>query len=148
MHVSTATLQILVASIALIGTGVRAENMVLGDLESKNPKKLSKDEVTELMTGAKISRVSDRGNTHLWSNDAGGSFLVSSAGGTGDFGRPVTARGKWKISDEGRYCVLIEWRGVPNEEWCRYILQTTDGYYGVSSDSVATARVFKMDIKK
>ena len=148
MHFSTATLHVLLASIALIGTAVRADNMVLGDLESKSPKKLSKEEVTELMTGAKVSRVSDRGNTHLWSNDAGGSFLVSSAGGTGDFGRPVTARGKWKISDEGRYCVLIEWRGLPNEEWCRYILQTTDGYYGVSSDSVATARVFKMDIKK
>ena len=148
MHLSTATLQILLASTALIGTAVCADNMVLGDLESKSPKKLSKEEVTELMTGAKVSRVSDRGNTHLWSNDAGGSFLVSSAGGTGDFGRAVTARGKWKISDDGRYCVLIEWRGLPNEEWCRYILQTTDGYYGVSSDSVATARVFKMDIKK
>ena len=75
------------------------------------------------------------------------SFL-SSAGGTGDFGRAVTARGKWRISDDGRYCVFIEWRGIPNEEWCRYILQTNDGYYGVNSDSVATARVFKMDIKK
>ena len=114
MRLSTATLQILLASIALIGTAVRADNMVLGDLESKSPKKLSKEETTELLTGAKVSRVSERGNTHLWTNDAGGSFVVSSAGGTGDFGRPVSARGKWKISDEGRYCVLIEWRGLPN----------------------------------
>ena len=148
MLVSKATLQILLASIAFIGTAVRADNVVLSDLEARSPKKLSKEQVTELMTGAKISRVSDRGNTHLWTNDAGGSFVLSSAGGTGDFGRVVTAKGKWRISDDGHYCVLIEWRGLPNEEWCRYILQTTDGYYGVSSDSVATARVFKMDIKK
>ena len=148
MHFSSASLRILLASMALIGTAVHADNMVLGDLESKSPKKLSKEETTELLTGAKVSRVSERGNTHLWTNDAGGSFVVSSAGGTGDFGRAATARGKWKISDEGRYCVLIEWKGLPNEEWCRYILQTTDGYYGSSSDSVATTRVFKMDIKK
>ena len=148
MHVSKATLRILLASIAFIGTAGHAQNLMLSDLESKSPKKLSKEEVTELITGSKVSRVSDRGNTHLWTNDASGSFVLSSAGGTGDFGRAVTAKGKWRISDDGRYCVLIEWRGLPNEEWCRYILQTTDGYYGVSSDSVATARVFKMHIKK
>ena len=106
MRLSTATLQILMASIALIGTAVRADKMVLSDLESKSPKKLSKDQTTELMTGAKVSRVTDLGNTVIWTNDAGGSFIVSSSGGT-EVARAVTAKGKWNISDEGRYCVLI-----------------------------------------
>ncbi|MEJ8857852.1 DUF995 domain-containing protein [Variovorax robiniae] len=127
-------------------------DMVLRDLEAKNPKKLSKEEVTALLTGAKMSRVSARGNVHYWSNDADGSFVVSSdnrgAGAVGSSGRPSTAPGKWHISDDGRYCVLIEWKGVPTEEWCRYILQTTDGYYSVRSDSVGTERVFKLEIKK
>ncbi|WP_077001458.1 DUF995 domain-containing protein [Variovorax sp. KK3] len=128
------------------------DTMVLRDLESKNPRKLSKDEATSLLTGAKMSRVSGRGNVHSWSNDAGGSFVISSdnrgAGATAAVGRPTTSPGKWHISDDGRYCVLIEWRGVPTEEWCRFILETTDGYYTVRSDSVGTERVFKIDIKK
>ncbi|RZL89204.1 MAG: hypothetical protein EOP82_20480 [Variovorax sp.] len=70
------------------------------------------------------------------------------ASAVGASGRATTAPGKWHISDDGRYCVLIEWKGVPTEEWCRYILQTTDGYYAVRSDSVGTERVYKLEIKK
>ena len=44
--------------------------------------------------------------------------------------------------------LLIEWKGVPTEEWCRYILQTSDGYYAARSDSVGTERVYKLEIKK
>ncbi|MEJ8848240.1 DUF995 domain-containing protein [Variovorax rhizosphaerae] len=132
--------------------GAAQSDMVLRDLESKSPRKLSKEEVTELLTGAKMSRISGRGNVHYWSNDPGGSFVISSdnrgAGAVGSVGRPSTSPGKWHISDDGRYCVLIEWKGVPTEEWCRYILQTTDGYYAVRSDTVGTERVFKLEIKK
>jgi len=141
----------LLLSLAVTGAAAQAD-MVLRDLESKSPRKLSKEEVTDLLTGAKMSRVSGRGNVHYWSNDSGGSFVISSdnrgAGATGSVGRPSTAPGKWHISDDGRYCVLIEWKGVPTEEWCRYILQTTDGFYAVRSDSVGTERVFKLEIKK
>ena len=63
-------------------------------------------------------------------------------------GRPSTASGKWHISDDGRYCILIEWKGVPTEEWCRYVLETTDGYYVTRSTSVGTERVEKFEIKK
>ena len=133
-------------------TAAHAQDMVLRDLESKSPKKLSKEETTELLTGAKMSRVSGRGNVHYWSNDSGGSFVVSSdnrgAGAVGASGRPTTAPGKWHSSDDGRYCVLIEWKGVPTEEWCRFILQTSDGYYSVRSDTVGTERVHKLEIKK
>ena len=129
------------------------ETMVLRDLEPRSPKKLTKEQATELLTGAKISRISARGNVHNWTNDAGGSFVASSDNrGAGAVisgsGRTTTSPGKWHISDDGRYCVLIEWRGVPSEEWCRFILQTTDGYYAVRSDSVGTERVYKLDIRK
>jgi hypothetical protein len=33
--------------------------------------------------------------------------------------------------------VLIEWKGVPTEEWCRYILQTADSQYAVRSIRLA-----------
>jgi len=141
--------------LALAAVGANAQDepqTVLRDLESKSPKKLSKEEVTALMTGAKMSRISGRGNVHNWSNDTDGSFVVSSdnrgAGAVRASGRPTTSSGKWHISDDGRYCVLIEWKGVPTEEWCRFILQTSDGYYSVRSDSVGTERAHKLEIKK
>jgi Protein of unknown function (DUF995) len=131
----------------------QAPQMTLRDLEGKNPRKLTKDELTQLIPGAKMSRVSVRGNQHYWTNDSGGSFVASSDNmGAGAVargqGKPSTARGKWHISDDGRYCILIEWQGVPTEEWCRFVLDTSDGWYMVKSDSVGTERVEKFEIKK
>jgi len=152
MRLPTHWMPVLLVSLGAAATAAHAQDMVLRDLESKSPKKLSKEEATELLTGAKMSRVSGRGNVHYWSNDAGGSFVISSdnrgAGAVRASGQTTTSPGKWQISDDGRYCVLIEWKGVPTEEWCRFILQTTDGYYSVRSDSVGTERVYKLEIKK
>jgi hypothetical protein len=137
----------------VLAAAAQPQELTLRDLESKNPRKLSKDEVTQLMTGAKMSRISGRGNRHYWSNDSGGSFVISSdntgkGASGGGAGRPSTAQGKWHISDDGRYCVLIEWKSVPTEEWCRYVLDTSDGHYMTKSDSVGTERVYPVEIKK
>jgi Protein of unknown function (DUF995) len=128
--------------------------LTLRDIADKKPRKLSKEEVTALMPGAKLARVSARGNRHNWSNDSGGTFYATSDNmGTGfdprAQGKPTTVPGKWHISDDGRYCVLIEWRGVPTEEWCRFVFEANDGnYYMARSDSVATERVEKFEIQK
>lgn len=148
------SLLVSVAGVTHAQDDPQRQQMVLRDLESKSPKKLSKEELTSLLTGVKMGRVSGTGNVQSWSNDSDGSFVISSdnrgAGATGAMGvgRPSTATGKWHISDDGRYCVLINWKSAPTEEWCRFILQTTDGYYAVRSDSVGTERVYKLDIKK
>jgi hypothetical protein len=140
---------------ALLGaTGLvmaQAEGPVLRDLEAKSPRKLNKEELTQLLTGAKMSRVSGRGNTHYWSNDKDGSFVISSDNSgsravVGGQGRGSTALGKWHISDDGRYCVMIEWKSLPTEEWCRFIIQTSEGYYSTRSDSVGTEKVYKLEI--
>lgn len=137
----------------LVGTVLAQEaQLTLRDLEGKSPRKLNKDEVTQLLTGARMSRISGRGNRNIWSNDKDGAFVASSENTQGVVGgrsgTPTTARGKWHISDDGRYCVLIEWRGIPAEEWCRFVLQTSDGYYMTRSDSVGTERVYKFEISK
>jgi hypothetical protein len=138
---------------AAMAAVAQPQELTLRDLEGKSPRKLSKDEVAQLIPGANMARVSARGNQHYWSNDKDGSFVASSdnrGGGAAVVGqgRPSTATGKWHISDDGRYCVLIEWKGVPTEEWCRFVLTTSDGYYMVKSDSVGTERVYKFEIKK
>lgn len=139
-----------VAAVAVAQSGP----LTLRDIADKNPRKLSKDEVTALIPGAKMARVSGRGNRHTWTNDAGGTFYATSDNmGTGfdprAQGKPTTVPAKWHISDDGRYCVLIEWRGVPTEEWCRFVFEASDGnYYMARSDNVATERVEKFEIKK
>lgn len=142
----------LLTSVVMVAVA-QPQELTLRDLEGKSPRKLSKDEVTQLMPGAKMARISARGNQHYWSNDKDGTFVASSDNrGAGAAvvgqGRQTTATGKWHISDDGRYCVLIEWKGVPTEEWCRYVLATSDGHYMVKSDSVGTERVYKFEIKK
>jgi Protein of unknown function (DUF995) len=147
-----ASLFALLIGVAM-GAVAQPQELTLRDLEGKSPRKLSKDEVTQLMTGAKVARISARGNQHYWSNGSDGKFVASSdnmgAGAiTRGQGNVSQALGKWHISDDGRYCVLIEWKAVPTEEWCRYVLDTSEGHYMVKSDSVGTERAYKFEIKK
>lgn len=124
---------------------------VFRDLADKNPQKLSLDELQKLLPGAKMSRLTNSGNTNRWTNDADGTFIISSDNrnsvGAYGSGANTTAPGKWHISEDGRYCVLIEWKRVDTEEWCRYIYQTSLGYYATKSDKTGTERVYKLDIR-
>ena len=118
---------------------------MLRDLESKQPHTLSRDELQQLLPGAGIRRVNAKGNSQSWSNDAGGSFVASSDNRAAS-GRNSTAPGKWHLSDDGRYCIMIEWKTVETEEWCRFVIKTTEGYYTAKSDKTGTEKVYKLDI--
>jgi hypothetical protein len=120
---------------------------VVRDLEPLSPATLSKEELKTLLTDAKMHRVAGSGNDHYWTNEADGKFVISTTnrdkGGT-----PTTARGTWQISDDGRYCVLIEWRRNPTEEWCRFVIKTSDGYYATKSAETGTEKVYKLEVLK
>ncbi|MEO8057752.1 MAG: DUF995 domain-containing protein [Burkholderiales bacterium] len=123
------------------------EAAVLRDLDAQGRVTLSKDELTQLLPGAKMSRFNAKGNTNAWKNDADGTFIISSDN-RDKGGRNSSAQGKWHISDDGRYCVLIEWRVNPTEEWCRYIVKSGADYYATKSDKTGTERVHKLSISK
>jgi hypothetical protein len=123
------------------------EAAVLRDLDSAGRATLTKEELGQLLPGAAMSRVTAKGNTHYWKNDPDGSFIISSDNRDRG-GRPSTASGKWHISDDGRYCVLIEWKSIDAEEWCRYIVRSGDAYYGAKSDKTGTEKVYKLSISK
>ena len=138
---------LLLALLATLAAGQTPP--VLGDLEARVT--LSKEELGQLLPGARMSRLNTSGNTNAWKNDPGGSFIVSSDNRvtSGAISRgPSTAPGKWHISDDGRYCVLIEWKSVPPEEWCRFIVKAGGVYYGTRSDKIASERVYKLEISK
>ena len=124
-----------------------AEAKVLRDLDAAGRTTLTREELVQLLPGAHMSRISAKGNTHLWKNDSGGSFIISSD--NRDRGAVAsTASGKWSISDDGRYCVLVEWKTIETEEWCRYIVRSGADYYATKSDKTGTERVHKLSINR
>jgi hypothetical protein len=143
----------VIAAIAVVSTNALADPPALfGDLGPLNPEKLSKEQLDQLLPGAKMSRVAaSTGSTHFWTNDADGTFVISSdnrsgVGGASLVGRTagVTAPGKWHISPDGRYCVTIEWKRVPTEDWCRYVFKTTDGYFLTKSVQDRAEKVYRL----
>ena len=120
---------------------------VLRDLDAQGRATLTKEELTQLLPNAKMSRVSPQGQTQIWKNDPSGRFIVSSDNRT-TAGPNTTAPGTWHISDDGRYCVLIEWKTYGAEEWCRYIVKSGSGYYSTKSDKTLTERVYRLEISK
>jgi hypothetical protein len=48
--------------------------------------------------------------------------------------RTVTAPGDWHVSDDGKYCVHIEWKSR-TENWCVPVQQKMDGKYTLVQDS-------------
>ena len=120
---------------------------VVRDLEGLSPVTLTKEELQALMPNAKISRTVANGNQHLWTNEPGGKFIVSTTNQARG-GKPTSTQGTWQISDDGRFCVLIEWRTVETEDGCRFVSKTTDGYYATKSARAGTEKVYKLDISK
>lgn len=120
---------------------------VLGDLPAQDRVTLGKDELNQLLPGAKMRRVNNQGSFQAWSNDPSGSFVVSSDN-RGTQGNNSTANGSWKISDDGRYCLTIEWKRNPLEDWCRLIVKAGGNYYVTRSDKVETERIHLVEISK
>jgi hypothetical protein len=141
----TATLAIW---LLVTGPALGQQAAVLRDLESNSPITLTKADLHELMSNAKMSRIIANGNLHIWTNDPDGTFIVSSDS-RATSGRPATGRGKWHISEDGRYCILIEWpRAGGAEDWCRLVIKTTDGYYTTRSVKSGTEKVYKIEVRK
>lgn len=121
------------------------EPMVLRDLDAIGRVTLSREELSRLLPNAKMSRVTAKGNSHYWKNELDGNFIISSDN-SDKRGRGSTAQGKWHMSEDGRYCVLIEWKATPTEEWCRFIVKAGADYYSTKSDSIGTEKVYKLTI--
>jgi len=132
----------------LVSTLAQAQTAsTLADLDSQNRVTLTRDELGKLMPGASMSRVISNGNRHNWKNDPDGTFIIRSDT-KAQISSGATAYGKWHISDDGRYCVLIEWKRTDAEEWCRYIVKAGDSYYATKSIKTGAEKVYKLEISK
>lgn len=120
---------------------------VVRDIQSLSPVTLTKAELQQLLPGAKMARVSANGSNQAWSNDSDGTMVVYSDNRMFSGARSSTSS-KWHISEDGRYCVLIPWKRVATEEWCRFVIKTSDGYYLAKAHDLGDEKVFKFDINK
>jgi len=92
--------------------------------------KVTGDELTALVTGAKVAHTSKAGSLRRWTNEPDGTFAAStdSKAYVGAMGYASTGRGKWSINSDGKYCVEIDWKRV-DEKWCSSIVKGADGGY-------------------
>jgi hypothetical protein len=93
---------------------------------SGRPQPLTRDQLMTLMPGATMLRTSTSGALRQWVNVPNGTLTVYWAGG--GFVRTHSASGKWSVTDDGRFCLQIDWEDKP-ENWCRFLEPTPKGTY-------------------
>ena len=135
---------------ALAGVAAADGPAIFGDLDPLHPETLSKDQLDQLMPGAKMKRVAPSGSTNIWTNAPDGTMAVSTDLKSGVIHSVMysgaTARGTWHIAPEGRYCINIDWKLVPTEDWCRLVIKTSDGYYLARSVKSRDEKVYRISI--
>jgi hypothetical protein len=115
------------------------------DIKAKGGVQLTSAELSQLMPGAKVVSRTPQGSTRHWENKPDGTFVASSDSRGSAGGRTVIASGNgtWKVTDNDRLCVAIQWNRT-SEDWCRYMFKVDQKYYGVGKlDDAAVANEFE-----
>ncbi len=123
-----------------------ADSTVLGSDLFDRGKKLDIDEIRALiLNDVEVEQINgSTGGIRRWKNNADGKFVASRVAATGSASRtarPVTGSGEWKLTDNGQYCVQIEWRpnggGAEQENWCRTLWKYEDAIFLAPPDLAA-----------
>lgn len=97
------------------------------------PPRVSKAQLLALLPGSTMLRTNTSGALRQWVNKPDGTLTVF-WGGAGSLRNGAhSASGHWSITDEGRFCLQIDWDDLP-ENWCRYLEQTPNGEYQPIAD--------------
>ncbi len=119
-----------------------AESTILGGALFDNGKKLSVDEVKLIIVSdADVEQINgSTGGIRRWKNSADGKFIASRVAASGG-SNSVSGSGEWKLTENGQYCVQIEWRprvgGPEQENWCRTLWKFEDAIFLAPSDLAA-----------
>lgn len=108
-----------------IGTSAFAEDLNL----------LTADELRQILPGATVVVTYESGNTVRWKNESDGTLSAdwnnSPASGNSHH-HHMAGTGTWKISDDGKFCALIEWP-KNTTDWCRPVVKSDDDSYALRS---------------
>ena len=89
---------------------------------------LTKDELLQMLPSSTVVSTDQSGVNRRWTNEPGGNFFAS--GSILGRGLSFNAPGDWHVSDDGKYCVHIEWNRL-YENWCALVWKTIGGKYTV-----------------
>ena len=123
-----------------------AQVVTLADIKGKGAAQLSAEELKQLMPGARVISRTHAGSTRRWENETDGTLVASSdvIGKGSGRAHPASGQGSWRVTDQGTYCVSIDWRRAP-EQWCRHIFKAVGKYYGVTKlEDPAPAQEFEI----
>jgi hypothetical protein len=79
------------------------------------------------------------GSVQRWKNEPDGKFIASTnnkKNGSPLGVQSVTAPGTWRVNDEGKYCITIDWRRDP-VDWCSFVYKSADGEYFLGASKTA-----------
>lgn len=134
----------LLVVVCMLAAPALAQEMTLAAAKEKGATRLAKQDLEKIMPRAGI-RISGSDSERTWTNAPDGKLngFVESRAGAGTRGRG-TGTGTWRITDDGRYCVDIEWnRG--KEDWCRVLYRMGNhlvGFRRDTDDALADRRLF------
>jgi hypothetical protein len=114
---------------------VDAQVITIEELKGMGPAKLEKSALDSMITGATTESISRAGNKRSWDNMGGGRLVGRSYGGL-QRASGTAGEGKWRIDDDGKYCVDIAWTGNTysgEEKWCAAVVKVGDDHYAVFS---------------
>jgi hypothetical protein len=140
MHRNTAIFLAIISAVSLSDATLAEEAGV----------RLSKEELTSFLPGTKAVYVIKGGSTHSWTNEPEGKFVASTDAKTLNLtgmGSSYTARGTWRVSDDGKYCISIEWRRYP-ESWCRFVYRAPGGGYYMTETDDPSAEKRKIELTR
>jgi len=143
-----------IAAVAVLGASALAlaqesSQLKLRDILARGAKQLSAEEVQQLLPGAKVMSISGRGVTRRWENNADGKFVASGFDPTTTTPRMQSfqGQGSWRIGDNGKYCVTLEWP-TRTEQWCQVLFKLDDKYYRVKSADDEGADAYEMEFRR
>lgn len=94
--------------------------------------KMTRDELLSFLPGTKVTHISSGGSERHWTNEPDGSLYATTNNknyGSATGSQATGKAGRWKVSDEGKYCVEIDWKRA-SEDWCASVLKGVgDAYY-------------------
>lgn len=118
--------------------------MTLDEVRPKS-EPLDPEKLTALVKGSKVDFLLVNGTTRRWTHNEDGTFIASSSNRNG---RNATARGTWKVSDAGEYCLTFDWGMEQTESWCRVMYPVEDRYYGFGLKAEGTTKSGQYYFKK
>jgi hypothetical protein len=102
--------------------------------------RLTREQLAQAFAGAEVMRAEGWGGGITWDDRSDGTIIVFRTAGPILTAPSRISRwtGRWHISEDGRFCLHIDWQSRP-EDWCRFLTLTEDHLYQPVPDDADAA---------